>query len=188
MPYAMPPPPEKPFAPAIYSKSVLPWDPEFANINPEADEHIFDSVEHTNWSSILHWHHHQQHNTTQQDIVHDTTIAMFHSPYNDAVQDQKLKVFLAVAKTWVNNKQGQHWLDSSFDSHPHRPILKVDSHQLDKKTNTPNGRHNCLTPCPALVHANHLVDKLCDLPMSKHSPRRGSAPHCKGITVDPHGL
>ena len=64
-------------------------------------------------------------------------------------------------KSWVSQNKQSPYKREYHDTHPHHPIIKVDSHQLDKN-GKPTGRHPTLTPNRALVKMNNLVDKIIE--------------------------
>jgi len=76
--------------------------------------------------------------------------------------------FLKVAKSWIlanvnSNEEeceNKNWDAKYYDDHHLRPILKVDSHQLEKfgRTIKRSPRYNSLIPNLALLNANHHAD------------------------------
>jgi len=91
------------------------------------------------------------------------------------------KIFLEVAKTWIDNgeinrnndedteNQGSKWHKKYFDDNLDRAILKVNSHQLDKFGTTIKQppRYERLTPNLALLSANHHADVGADIALNK---------------------
>ena len=85
---------------------------------------------------------------------------------------QRNSEFLRLAKQWImhededqpNNvpqpESVRSWKSSYYDDHPTRPILKVDSHQLERhgRTIKRNPRYDSLVPNLALLSANHHAD------------------------------
>jgi len=81
---------------------------------------------------------------------------------------QRTDHFLQIAKSWITedhelngeNSTSKGWDQHYFDDHRTRPILKVDSHQLDKfgRRIKSSPRYTSLVPNIALLSANHHAD------------------------------
>lgn len=113
-----------------------------------------------------------------EDIVHDDEMPAAIGSLRGTDQLAKRKAFRKGMKGW-----NDRYKESSKDEHPHRMIIKCDSHQLDKKYPSKlTGRHPTLTPCKAIVNANDLVDRVCLLKLvgAKHIP--------DDIEMDPLGF
>ena len=64
-------------------------------------------------------------------------------------------------RNWVSQNKQNPYKREYYDIHPHCPIVKVDSHQLDRN-GKPTRRHLTLTPNKPLVIMNDLVDRIID--------------------------
>ena len=88
--------------------------------------------------------------------------------YIRAKFQQRTDQFLKIAKSWVTEDNdldeeaftSKEWDQHYFDDHRTRPILKVDSHQLDKfgRKMKSSPRYTSLVPNIALLNANHHAD------------------------------
>ena len=116
------------------------------------------------------------------------------SPIQQIIQTlhERNKEFLSIAKTWTtshsinkptsnSNADHQHvfsnkkintsqiqnsWRDDYFDENTFKPILKVNSHQLDDSGRYINDkpRYARLIPNYCLLHANHVADTIAEFP------------------------
>ena len=88
---------------------------------------------------------------------------------------ERNKKFLEIAQSWVrtdlsSNPSGQHingsWRKDYHDNDSTRGILKVNSHQLDETGShiSTKRRYPSLIPNLSLLSANHLADKIADIP------------------------
>jgi len=129
-------------------------------------------------------------NIRQTDLTTSTT---HNSPLRSIIQtlrDRNIE-FLKVAKTWttehimhgsdttpetnstsilspnnLDNNTSHLWRNSYFDEDSLRPILKVNSHQLDDTGSHIKDppRYEKLIPNFCLLYANHIADTIADFP------------------------
>jgi len=84
------------------------------------------------------------------------------------------EIFIQIAKIWTPNKNQDPttnlWRGDYLDKDPMRCIFKVNSHQLLDDGGTrisQNKRYPILSPNLSLLNANHIADKVADIPFSK---------------------
>ena len=84
---------------------------------------------------------------------------------------EKNREFLRIAKSWISpnpiNKDSNElvgWEEEYFDSHLEKPIIKVNSHQLNSAGNgiKQPPRYSKLIPNLAVLSANHFADRCAD--------------------------
>ena len=81
-----------------------------------------------------------------EEITHDTTPPCAMGPINKEEQHTKMKVAQKTLKKWVSYEKGKQHSEEAHDNHPFRPILHVQSDQLERGTRVPTGRLNKFTP------------------------------------------
>ena len=112
--------------------------------------------------------------------------------------DQRIQMLIKMSKEWITDDPDQPerkgsaktkpWKAKYHDDHPHRLILKVDSHQINDN-GTPTKRYKSLTPCEAMVYGNQLADTAASMGTKKYAHdffKNTTAPN--PIKDDPHGL
>ena len=65
-------------------------------------------------------------------------------------------------KDWVSNNKRYPYKEEYYDTHPHRTIVKVHLHQLNKVTGKSTIKLPTLTLNTTLVKMNDVVDKVID--------------------------
>jgi len=85
----------------------------------------------------------------------------------------RLSIFTEQSEKWinrednsVNDKETASWPRKYWDAHEYRPILKVNSHQLDPSGSKikPSPRYKNLVPKLAPLNANHWADVCAGMP------------------------
>jgi len=93
-------------------------------------------------------------------------LSKIHNSHEQSCGCRKIRDFIRTCKKWGNentqeNQQGKKWDQSCINEHPYVPILKVDSHQLNREGNTfgSKKRYDKLIPCLSLLNSNHHADR-----------------------------
>ena len=90
-----------------------------------------------------------------------------------ALEAERTKQFIqAVHTRWTSQAK---YKDEQFDTHPYRPLIHVNSHQLTKagKLKDKNRPNHRAYPCYLATHANHFADTLCGQMLEKIGRRIG---------------
>jgi len=113
----------------------------------------------------------------KSNIANATVNACLQNPLLKSVIAQlttRNETFINIAKAWtLNSKDSQpehhNWRKDYFDADPIRCILKINSHQLDNSGTKikANKRYQSLSPNLCLLSANHLADRVADIPFSE---------------------
>ena len=143
----------------------------------------------TDFAAIIKRHFQQETTRKLDEVAHDTTMPCPIGSIDPHSQAMKMRQAHETMKTWPSHEKQRPYKEEYYDAHPHRPIVKVDSHQLNKITGKPTGRHPQLTPNKALVDMNDLIDRAIDLnPPINFRGNPHTAPIPPDQAVDPHGL
>ncbi|KAL7539688.1 hypothetical protein ACHAXR_011399, partial [Thalassiosira sp. AJA248-18] len=100
------------------------------------------------------------------DIIHDDIMPSGHmGNINQVKQKEKMKAMSIDVKGMINNKKECKYVKESYDAHPHRPVWKVDSHQIG------SNRYEKETPCHSFVQMNDIADRNMEI---KHKITSGN--------------
>ena len=83
-------------------------------------------------ADLLEWHHHKTNGKRMKDVIHNDTMPTPMGPINQGAQLKKLHRMQKDLKKMISTNKNQPWPEKYFDRHPHRPMIKCDSHQLRK--------------------------------------------------------
>ena len=139
--------------------------------------------------SLLQWHYLNSNRVAPNEATHNDTLPINLGPVSNLAQQLKMTRAQRNMRTWVSYDTDKPFKEEYYDGHPHRPVIKVKSHQLDENSQC-NQRHSKeATPNITIARMNHGVDTMIERDfLLLNRGRQCISPIPPNVPFDPHGM